>query len=182
MSKFKDALYEIVETVFTSIIVIFIIYSTVAIPEQVQGASMEPNFFTGERILVERVTKYFKEFKVGEVVVLNPPNNDNIDFIKRIVALPGDIVKIFNCEIQINRDGEKFILYEPYLKENECTTAGGRIKEGRSVKLGDNEYLVLGDNRSKSQDSRVFGFIPKERIVGRVIYRFWPLSEAGFIN
>ena len=179
----KDSIFlELLETVLSSVVVIFIIYTTIAIPEQVQGASMEPSFYSGERILVEKVTKYFKDFKTGEIIVLHPPNDDNVDFIKRVIAVPGDIVKIFKCEVYINRDGQKYKLEEPYLFEDTCTSAGGRIKEGRSFELEENQYLVLGDNRSRSADSRSFGLIEKERVVGRVVFRFWPLSQIGYID
>jgi len=173
---------ELVETVLTSIVVIFVIYTTIAVPEQVQGASMEPSFYSGERILVEKVTKHFKDYNTGEVVVLHPPNDDNVDFIKRVIAIPGDIVKIFKCDVYINRDGQKYKLEEPYLGVGTCTSAGGRFKEGRSFKLGENEYLVLGDNRSRSADSRSFGLLEKDRIVGRVVFRFWPPSQFGYID
>lgn len=178
----KNTILELIETVITSAIVIFTIYATIALPELVQGASMEPNFYTDERILVEKVTKYFKEYKTGEVVVLNPPNNDNVDFIKRIIGEPGDIVKILDCDIYINRDGVKYKLSEQYLPEDTCTPAGAKLQEGHSVKLGANEYLLLGDNRTNSADSRFFGLVERDRIVGRVVFRFWPLSRIGFIK
>ena len=178
----KGLIIELIETVITSGIVILIIYTTIAVPEQVQGASMEPTFYSGERILVERVTKYWDDFDTGDIVVLNPPNNDNVDFIKRVIAIPGDIVKIYNCSVFINRDGQKYQLDEPYLFEQTCTTAGPRLKEGRSLKLGEKEYLVLGDNRPRSSDSRVFGLVSEDRMVGRVVFRFWPLSELGYID
>lgn len=179
----KESIFlELVETVLTSIVVIFVIYTTIAIPEQVQGASMEPSFYSGERILVEKVTKHFKDFQTGEVVVLHPPNDDNTDYIKRIIAIPGDIVKILKCDVYINRDGKKYKLEEPYLKEGTCTSAGGRIREGRSFELEEKEYLVLGDNRNRSADSRSFGLVDKNRIVGRVVFRFWPPSQFGYID
>lgn len=178
----KAAILELLETAITSIVVIIIIYATIAIPEQVQGASMEPTFYTGERILVEKVTKHFKEFETGEVVVLNPPSNDHVDYIKRIIAVPGDIIKIYNCDVFINRDGQRYKLDEPYLSEGTCTMSGGRMKEGHSIRLEENEYVVLGDNRARSADSRFFGFVSKDRIVGRVVFRFWPPSEIGYIN
>lgn len=178
----KSLITELIETVLSSMVVIFIIYTTIAIPEQVQGASMEPNFYSGERILVEKITKYFKDFETGEIVVLHPPNDNNVDFIKRVIAVPGDIIKIYNCGVFINRDGKKYKLEEPYLDKGTCTAPGARFNEGRSYKLEENEYLVLGDNRSRSADSRSFGFITKDRVVGRVVFRFWPISEIGYIN
>ncbi len=178
----KRAIFELIETVVTSGIVILIIYTTIAIPEQVQGASMEPSFYSGERILVEKITKFVKPFETGEVVVLHPPNNSNVDFIKRVIAVPGDIVKIYNCSVYINRDGQVYKLDEPYLAEGTCTYAGGSIREGRSLQLKENEFIVLGDNRNKSADSRVFGVVNRDSIVGRVVFRFWPVSDIGFIE
>lgn len=178
----KNTILELIETAITSAVVILVIYATIAMPEQVQGASMEPNFYSGERILVEKITKYFKDFQTGEVVVLHPPGNNNVDFIKRVVAVPGDIVKIYNCKVYINRNGQKYVLDEPYLSQDTCTSAGARLKEGRSIQLSDQEYLVLGDNRARSADSRVFGLIDKDRIVGRVVFRFWPPSQIGYID
>lgn len=177
----KSFALEIFETVLTSLIVLFIIYSTIAMPEQVLGASMEPNFHTGERILVEKLTKYFKPFSRGDVVVLNPPGNDAIDYIKRVIGVPGDTVKIFDCKIYISVDGKKFELQESYLPEAICTQAGPIIREGKAVKLETNEYLVLGDNRGNSSDSRYFGLVTKDRIAGKVILRFWPINKLTLL-
>lgn len=178
----KNFIAETIETILTSAIVIFVIYSTIALPEKVVGASMEPTFYTGERILVERITKHYRDFKVGEVIVLHPPDNKHVDFIKRVVALPGDIIKVHNCEVYVLRDSVQFKLSEPYLAENTCTTEGVFLQEGKSIRLANDEYMVFGDNRSNSSDSRYFGTITKENIIGRVIFRFWPLSAAGFVN
>ena len=157
------------------------IYLFLAFPEVVYGASMEPNFYTGERILVEKVTKHFKKFERGEIIVLHPPGNGSVDYIKRIVGIPGDSIKIKDCSVFISRDGDKFKLEEPYLEKNTCTSATGALREGRSEKIGDNLYFVMGDNRIRSADSRIFGEIDKERIVGRVVFRFWPLNKLRLI-
>ncbi|OGC48716.1 signal peptidase I, partial [candidate division WWE3 bacterium RBG_16_37_10] len=82
-------------------VVILVLYMWVALPEQVWGASMEPNFYTGERVLVEKVTKHFSDYERGDVVVLHPPENDSIDYIKRVVGLPGEMVKIWDCKIYV---------------------------------------------------------------------------------
>lgn len=164
-----------------SAIVLFAIYLWVAMPETVFGASMEPNFYTGERVIVDKVTKHFREFSRGDVVVLNPPGNDDIDYIKRIVGIPGDIVKIKDCNVYISVNGEKFILREEYLSPQICTSTSSWLKEGHSLKIDGGFYLVLGDNREESADSRIFGLVSKDRILGRVIFRFWPLGKLGFL-
>lgn len=173
---------DIVETLIVSFVVITIIYSFLAMPELVWGASMEPNYHTGERILVEKVTKNFKPFVRGDVVVLHPPENDNIDYIKRIIGVPGDIIKVLDCRVYVSRDGVRYELQEDYLATNTCTSEGPSLQEGRSLKIPDGSYLVLGDNRSKSLDSRVFGVIAEDKIIGRVVFRFWPIDKFGFTN
>lgn len=178
----KSFFLEMMETLVSSVIVILVIYSTVAFPEMVVGSSMEPNFYTGERILVEKVTRFFKSYKRGDIVVLHPPGNDNIDYIKRIVGMPGDVVKIVDCKVYIKSGEESFLYEEDYLSDGICTIGGVKIKDGRSFKIEGGNYLVLGDNREKSLDSRAFGLVPKERILGKVVYRFWPPAKAGFVN
>ncbi len=178
---FLSLIIELGESLFSSLIVLFLIYKFVAMPEVVHGASMYPNFDTGERILMEKVTIHFKPYERGEVVILNPPGNDQIDYLKRIVALPGDIVKIKDCKVYINRYGEKFELQEDYLDNSVCTSEGSFFREGHSVRLGEDEYLVFGDNRGNSVDSRYFGIIKSSNIQGRVVFRFWPLDRVGFL-
>jgi signal peptidase I len=172
---------ELGESLFSSLIVLFLIYRFIAMPEVVHGASMYPNFDTGERILLEKVTKLYKPYERGEVVILHPPGNDEIDYLKRIVALPGDIVKIKDCRVYISRYGEKFELQEYYLDDSVCTTEGTFFKEGHSVRLMEDEYLVFGDNRENSVDSRFFGVVKGSSIQGRVVLRFWPLDRVGFL-
>ncbi|HDQ88625.1 MAG TPA: signal peptidase I [candidate division WWE3 bacterium] len=180
-SEGKSFFLELLESLFSSLIVLFLIYKFIAMPEVVHGASMYPNFDTGERILLEKVTKHFKPYERGEVVILHPPGNENIDYLKRVVALPGDIVKIKDCKVYINRYGEKFELQEYYLDDAVCTTEGTFFKEGHSVRLSEDEFLVLGDNRSNSIDSRFFGVVKGSNIQGRVVFRFWPLDRLGFL-
>ena len=180
--KIKDIIYELLETFLTSLVVILTLYVFIASVETVWGASMEPNFYTGERILVDKVTKRIKEFDRGDIVVLYPPDSDSMHYIKRIVGVPGDITKIFECHVYVSRDGNKFELMEPYLPQNTCTRDGLKIKEGRAFRIESGYYLVLGDNRNVSADSRSFGLVKKDRIIGKVIFRFWPISKAGFIN
>ncbi len=176
----KSFLIELLETFSTSFIILMLIYWFVALPEVVFGASMEPTFYTGERILVEKVTKHFKDFERGDIVVLYPPGNDTDHYVKRIVGVEGDIFKISNCKVYITREDGKFELEEPYLSSSSCTGEGSKIKEGFSIKLGAGEYIVLGDNRERSVDSRTLGIIKEDRIVGRVAFRFWPLDKVRF--
>ncbi len=168
---------ELLEAVAISYFVLMLIYYFVAIPEIVSGASMEPTLYSNERILVEKITPKFKPYARGDIIVLNPPYNDNIDYVKRIIGLPGEIIKVFGCKVYISKDGKQFEVVEDYLYDNVCTYGDISIVEGKSQKIEDDSYVVLGDNRTRSVDSRLIGQITSDRIVGRVVLRFWPLNK-----
>lgn len=179
--RLRTILKEFVETLLSSIIILMVLYYLLAFPEIVSGSSMEPNIYDGERILVERVSRIFNGFNRGEIVVLHPPEDDNIDYVKRIIGIPGDTVRISDCKVFVSRDGKRFMLEEPYLSAETCTQGGVRFNEGKAQKIEDGTFLVLGDNREKSADSRIFGVISEERIVGKVVFRFWPFSQISFL-
>lgn len=180
--KAKRVLLELIETILSSVTILLILYMSIALPEMVYGSSMEPNFYSGERIIVERVTKLFKkDFERGEVIVFRPEDTSR-HLIKRVVGIPGDIFKVYDCKIYISRDDSKYVLDEYYLNADTCTSGGASAKEGRSFKVEEDEYVLLGDNREVSMDSRTFGAVQKNRIVGRVVFRFWPISKIGFVK
>jgi signal peptidase I len=158
-----------------------IIYGVLAFPEIVSGASMEPLLYDGERILVEKITKNITGFERGDVIVFHPPNDNNIDYVKRVIGLPGDVVKISECQVYVTTEGKRFVLDEPYLYENLCTKGGIGFSEGKAQRILEDTYFVLGDNRDRSADSRLFGPIEIDRIVGKAIFRFWPPSKISFL-
>lgn len=178
----KNFISETIETILTSIIVLLVLYTTIALPELVWGSSMEPNFETGERILVDKISKVINDdFERGEVVVVKPEDSSK-HLIKRVIGIPGDVFKIYGCKVYISRDGERFVLDEYYLAADTCTKGGSNILDGRSFKIEDGYYVVLGDNREVSMDSRSIGLIKKDDIVGRVAFRFWPIDKIGFVR
>lgn len=179
--KEKILFFDLAETFVSSLIVLTVLFSLLAFPEVVSGASMEPILYSGERILVERLTKRFADFKRGDIVVFYPPGNDEDHYVKRIVGVPGDIVKIYECEVYITRNGQKLKLSEGYLDDGLCTSGGSQVKEGQAVRIEEGKYLLLGDNRERSQDSRIFGLVDEERIVGKVVFKFWPIGHFGFL-
>lgn len=179
-SEFKRVVIEGFETIIVAVLVLFTVYVLIAFPVEVSGSSMSPNLETGDRLLVEKITKFFDGYNRGEIVVLHPPDSDYIDYVKRIVGIPGDTIKIFNCQIYINRNDTKFILNEEvYLDKDICTLGGKNILEGRVYTLKEGEFLVLGDNRRNSQDSRFFGILNEDRIQGKVVARFWPPAKVN---
>jgi signal peptidase I len=131
---------------------------------------MEPNFHEGERVLVNKMIYHFTDPKRGDVIVLHPPFDPKVVFIKRIIALPGDTVEV--------KDGAVYVkgvrLDEPYAVAPTYTFPLTEIPEG--------EYFVLGDNRNNANDSVDWGTVPRENIVGKVWLRYWPLGEWGFVH
>ncbi|HLD50806.1 signal peptidase I [candidate division WWE3 bacterium RIFOXYC1_FULL_40_10] len=176
--KIKTALIDFVETVIVSGVVILTIYSFVGSVESISGPSMEPTFYTNQRILVDKI---FRKFDRGNIVVLYPPGMERKHFIKRIVGMPGDIFKIYNCNLYVAKDNLRFILQENYLAESSCTYGNMGVREGRAMRIPEGYYLVMGDNRGNSVDSRVFGLVDEKLILGRVVFRFWPLTKFGFV-
>jgi len=144
-------------------------------PFYVKGASMEPNFYEHEYLLIDELSYRFREPVRGEVIVFRYPDNPKEHFLKRIIGLPGERIKIVEGEVIIyNQDyPEGYSIEEKYLPDD-LATLGGRPK----IELGLDEYYVLGDNRNNSYDSRRFGPITKEYFVGRTWFRGWPFDRV----
>lgn len=137
----------------------------------VDGISMEPNFHTGEYILVSRASYLIGEPARGDIVVFHYPNNPNQDYIKRMIGLPGDTVEIRDQQVYVN--GEP--LNEPYI--NELCSPASCPNEIWEVPAG--SYFVMGDNRNHSSDSRAFDFVERRFIVGEALVRYAPLNAIG---
>lgn len=167
MKQFFLPFWEIAETLAIALLSIFVIYSFVAKPFVVNGASMKPNFSDGDYILVDEITYRFREPERGEVIVFKNPNNEAEFYIKRVVGLPGEKVVINANTVKIN--GE--VLNENYLPI-ENSVSGERVFD-----LGAREYFVMGDNRAESFDSRNWGPLKRNEIIGSVRLRFWPMNQ-----
>lgn len=172
----KDILQEIVHfflLFFISLAIVLPIRQFVVQPFLVNGQSMEPSFENFDYLFVERISYYFREPKRGETIVFRPPTNPREYFIKRIIGLPGERVTIENESVIVTKkSGERTVLQEPYLAKERGTQ--GNV----DTYLKDGEYFVLGDNRNASYDSRHWGALNREDIVGRVFVRVWPPSKA----
>jgi signal peptidase I len=192
-SKAGRAQKEIVEWVkaiaIAALLVVVIRYFLFA-PFIVDGPSMEPNFYTGERLIVNKLIYDIRAPKRGEVVVFEVPEEGR-DFIKRVIGVPGDKVKYEGDDLYIN--GKK--VDEPYLKESiAAAKAKGELfnKPGLDTNFPNENFktdvvpegmvLAFGDNRQNSRDSRMIGFVPFDRIVGRADVIFWPLDKIQFVK
>lgn len=171
-------LFDIIKIVILSLAIVLPIRFFLIQPFSVKGASMEPNYFDGEYLIVDEISYRFREPKRGEVVVLRNPTHPSDFFIKRIVGLPSETIDIENGSVKItnNEDMDGFILEESYLSDS-ALTSGFRHEE-----LGEDEYFVMGDNRGASLDSRAIGPIPEKNIVGRTWIRAWPVNRAAIFS
>lgn len=173
-----DFVMDILETIAFVGSLFIVIYLFIFQPNQVKGASMEPTFQSGDYIITSKITYKFKKIERGDVVVFNSPKNPNIEYIKRIIGLPGDKIEIRNNEVYVNDS----VLPETYIAAKTNVWDNGFIKEGKPIIIPQNYVFVMGDNRPRSSDSREFGPIPINSIVGVVIYRYFPPNKAGVIK
>lgn len=164
----EDFWKEFVKIVLISVIIIVPFRLFVAQPFVVEGASMDPTFENGDYLIVDELTYHFHTPERGSVLIFKFPEDPKRYFIKRVIGLPGDTVSIHQGVITIfnadNPDG--LVLDEPYvvLTKNET----------REYKVGEEEYFVIGDNRRGSADSRIWGPVPEDHIIGRPIVQFLP--------
>lgn len=154
------------------------IYLFVAQPHKVSGSSMVPTFQNNDYILTDKLSYRFSLPKKGDVIVLKNPRNESQDFIKRIIAIPGDSVKIENGLVFVN--GNK--LNEAYLPQNTLSQGGSFLAEGEQITAGENQYIVFGDNRNHSSDSREWGPVKRNEIIGKVVFRYFPATSFGLIQ
>ncbi len=152
----------------------------VAAPYIVDGTSMLPNFQNWNYLIVDRISYYIGAPQRGDVVVLALPEDTSRDLIKRVIGLPGDTVKITGTKPTITivnaQNPGGFVLNEPYI---DPANYGGPT--GITVTLASGQYYVLGDNRDVSADSRTWGILPRQDIVGRVFLRLYPFNELGIL-
>lgn len=173
-TPFKEHVIELFQTLVVFATIATIIYWLVAQPHKVSGASMYPNFQDGDYIITDKVTYKFYEPERGDVIVFKNPRDESQDFIKRIMGLPGDRVKVQGGYIYINGK----LVQEPYIKADVITNPGSFMREGQEVVVQSGEYLAMGDNRPHSSDSREWGFVTKREIIGRVFFRYWPSNQV----
>lgn len=168
---------ENIRLVAIALILAILIRIFIAEPRYIPSDSMIPTLHTGDRLVVEKVSYHFHPPKTGDIVVFEPPEQlqslgyrkDQV-FIKRIIGKPGDLVRVNNGKVYINDRP----LSEDYIAEPPDYQLV-------SVKVPEAEFFVMGDNRNDSNDSHIWGFLPKQNIIGRAIFRFWPFDRIGSV-
>ncbi len=166
---------DFIQTLVVFGAVFALIYLFIAQFHKVSGNSMFPTMHNGDYLITEKISYRLGQPQRGQIVVLKNPRDESQDFIKRVIALPGDTIKIEKEAVYINGD----LLSEPYLPSSTPTQSGAFLTEGSTIKAGPNQYFVLGDNRNHSSDSREWGSITKEEIVGKAFFRYWPPQTIG---
>jgi signal peptidase I len=177
LKKLGAFFLDIIEVVVFAIAIFLFVYLLVLQPHKIKGDSMQPNYPDGEFLLADKITYRLREPKRGDVVVFKAPISPDEEYIKRVVAVPGEVVKVLEGKVYINGK----LLNEPYLTDTP-TTPGGFSKEGQEIKVPNDYYFVLGDNRPASSDSRAWGFVPKGSINGRAWVVYYPIEKAGVIE
>ncbi len=169
---------DFIETIVTALVIFVIIYLFLFQPHQVKGNSMQPNFENGEYLLTNKITYRIHEPERGDVIIFKAPVNQSYDYIKRIIGLPNESVSLKQGRFFID---DKFLDESAYLAEDVYTQGGQFLPEGGEIVVPEEQYFMAGDNRSHSSDSREWGYISKDDIVGRAWLRYWPPSASGLI-
>lgn len=170
----KSFIWETVKIIVISLIIIVPIRYYVIQPFYVQGASMEPNFYDHEYLIIDEISYRFNDPQRGDIVVFKPPTKPNDFFIKRIIGMPEEKIVIEDGQVKIfNLDSPGGFI----LNEDEYLSDNTRTKGNEEIILTADEYYVLGDNRTSSLDSRNFGPITRDDIVGKTWLRGWPFNR-----
>jgi len=165
----KSVLREILETALLALL-IFLVLNTLTGRFQVRGSSMEPTLHDGQYLVVSKLAYWLAAPKRGEIMVFHPPNGLSDDYIKRIVGLPGEQIRIQDGDVLV--DGVS--LEEPYVANPGAYSGSWRLE--------DSEYFVLGDNRGNSSDSHMWGTLPRENIIGKAWLCYWPPETWGLVD
>ncbi|HZO75716.1 MAG TPA: signal peptidase I [Ktedonobacteraceae bacterium] len=139
----------------------------------IEGQSMEPTLHNYEYIIVDKVTYLLHPPERGDVIVFHYPVAPQEDFIKRVIAIPGDTITIINKTVMING----VTLQEPYINKNDPFTP---YPSSQTWHVGIDQYFVMGDNRGNSSDSRQWGFVPRQNIIGKADLVYWPMDVNNF--
>ncbi len=142
-------------------------------PVKVEGTSMEPGLDDAERIFINKFVYRLEPISRGDVVVFKFPRDTRKSYIKRVIGVPGDVVRIDRGQVFVNSQP----LAEPYVADEYFDH-----RTNRDVVVPENSYFVLGDHRNRSSDSRDFGVVSKELIVGKAVFGYWPLAKLGKVK
>lgn len=175
IKRFISAIWDFLKIIIIAAIIVLPIRYFLFQPFVVKGESMVPNFQSGDYLIIEEIFYKVINLKRGDVVVFKYPLDTSQRFIKRIIGLPGETVNIKNGEITISKDGKNSVLDEKEYLTNILTM------DNLKIDLKNDEYFVMGDNRQFSYDSRRWGVLSKKYIIGRAVFRVFPIKNMSQI-
>lgn len=176
MSIMLKEIFSWVKAILIAVIIVFVVREFLMITSIVMGDSMMPNLNDGDRIIISKISSIDR---FDEIAFLAPDTDDN--YVKRVIGLPGDEIKVENDYLYVNGETHDELYLEVFkasLGENQLMTKDFVLEQV----VPEGQYFVLGDNRLISRDSREFGFISEESIIGKVSFRIWPLDAIGMTN
>lgn len=162
-------LFDILETLVLSIL-LFVGINAISARIRVDGSSMEPSLHSGQFVIVNRLSYKIGSPEIGDVVVFHFPRDPEQEYIKRVIGLPGDHVRVSDGKVYVNGQ----VLDEPYI------AASPRYQVEKDV--AEDNLFVLGDNRNNSSDSHNWGTVPMENVIGEAIFIYWPPTDWGLIS
>lgn len=177
-SSFGNKLIELIEFIAIIGAILVVVRFFVAEPHKVSGHSMVPNFQDGDYIITNKLVTRLDNLQRGKVIILQNPRNKDQVFIKRIVGLPLEQVSLQGGQVYINNK----LFSEPYLPPGTLTPGESFLTEGESITIPEDQYFVMGDNRGASSDSREWGPISKDLIIGDAWLRYWPVQKFTLIK
>ncbi len=172
----ENSFYDIFRFSIVALLIVLPIRMFIAQPFIVSGASMKETFHNGDYLIVDQISYRLNQPERGDVIIFHYPKDPSKFFIKRIIGLPGDTINIEGRKVTISNQDfpDGFIINEPYIKSMSN-------ENYYNEKLNSNEYFVMGDNRDESSDSRSWGILQKEKIVGRAFLRLYPTNAINFL-
>lgn len=177
--KIYYLLFDLIQTLVIAGAIFVVIYAFLFRPYQVNGHSMDPTFENGEYVLTNLISMRFDPLKRGEIIVFVAPPDKEKDYIKRVIGIPGDRIKLERGNVYLN--GE-MIDQSSFLSSDVKTNGGMFLGEGDEVVVPDDQYFVMGDNREFSSDSREWGFVPVKSVIGRSFFVYWPLNHLRMVK
>ncbi len=179
LKKVYNFTLDTMQTILLAASIFLVVYIFLFRPFQVSGESMFPTYKNKEYVLTSLVHIRFQELKKGDVIVFHSPTDPDKDYIKRVMATEGDSIYIQEGSVFVN--GKK-VDETPYLSTEVKTYGGNFLQEGRPVTVPEDNYIVMGDNRPFSSDSREWGYLTKEKVIGKSLFVYWPANKMRLIE
>ncbi len=177
-ARLFNQLRAIAETLILTIVIFFVVQTFVAQPYVVDQVSMEQSLEPGQSVLVDKLTPRFDDYSRGDIIVFPDPNGGKVPFIKRVIGLPGDLVELRDGAVYVNG----VALAESYLYDEFDEPVLTEPSDEESWRIEPRKLFVMGDHRNQSVDSRSFGPIDREQVIGRAVLRYWPLDSFSILQ